>query len=48
MSQDQYEGTSVESFVKWCEEIMWPVILRDLADLGQSAHLRIQGNIYRR
>lgn len=41
-----YEGTTVESFALWAAEILWPVVIKDLRELGYASNVRLQGRIW--
>lgn len=43
---EYYEGTTVESFALWAAEILWPVVIKDLRELGDASNVRLQGRIW--
>ena len=45
-AQDIYEGRSAESFALFATEILWPLISRDLSELGDSAQIKITGRVW--
>ena len=44
-AQYTYEGATAESFKQWAGEILYPVLVKDLRELGQSAQIRLNGSL---